>query len=213
VRAFLITVALTLAALAPAAHATDVTVVGTSPPNRAIIMINGSGPHVISTDHPVGDVRLISADSDSAELVIDGHHQTVRLGQYHGSSNDASRARVELTENGRGHFVAQGSINGATFSFIVDTGATLVVLNASDALRAGVDYHKGELMMAATANGPAQFHLVTLDTIKVGQIELHNVKAAVGEGNLTTGPLLGMSFLERTNMEREGSTMVLTRRY
>ena len=54
---------------------------------------------------------------------------------------------------------------------------------------------------------------MTLDSVKIGDIVLNNVPGAVQEGGLATGALLGMSFLQRTEMTRDGANMVLTKRY
>ena len=64
-----------------------------------------------------------------------------------------------------------------------------------------------------TANGKATGFLVKLDTVSVGSVTLHGVEAVVIEGDGLTSPLLGMSFLNRMNMKREGDIMTLTRRY
>jgi aspartyl protease family protein len=195
------------------AWALDIEVVGTIPPNRAMVMINGAGPRVISTDNPIGAVHLVSAGTDSAEFIIDGHRETIKLGGYRGSSSQSGRATTSLIADGRGHFTAQGTINGASITFLVDTGATLVTISAVDARRCGIDYSKGQMRVANTANGPVTFHQVTLDSVKVGDIVLNNVTAAVQESGLSTGALLGMSFLQRTEMTRDGANMVLTKRY
>ncbi|HEX7649509.1 MAG TPA: retropepsin-like aspartic protease, partial [Noviherbaspirillum sp.] len=63
-----------------------------------------------------------------------------------------------------------------------------------------------------TANGAAQAYMVKLDTVKVGDIELHQVDAVVQEQGLPF-ILLGMSFLNRTEMRREGEQMVLSKRF
>jgi aspartyl protease family protein len=63
-----------------------------------------------------------------------------------------------------------------------------------------------------TANGTAPVYRVTLNTVKVGDIELHQVDAVVHENGLPF-TLLGMSFLNRTEMRREGTQMILTKRY
>ena len=64
-----------------------------------------------------------------------------------------------------------------------------------------------------TANGNVPGFLVRLDTVRVGSVTLHGVDAIVMEGPGLTSPLLGMSFLNRMNMKREGDIMTLTRRY
>ena len=64
-----------------------------------------------------------------------------------------------------------------------------------------------------TANGTTGAYLVKLDTVSVGNVTLHGVDAVVVEGNGLAFPLLGMSFLNRMDMKREGDVMTLTRRY
>ncbi len=64
-----------------------------------------------------------------------------------------------------------------------------------------------------TANGTTSGYLVKLDTVKVGSVTLHGVDAVVMEGRGLGSPLLGMSFLNRMDMKREGDIMTLTRRY
>ena len=96
--------------------------------------------------------------------------------------------------------------------FLVDTGATVIALPASEARRLGIDYRAGKRGMVQTANGPASVYSVKLDSVKVGAIELTLVDAMVIEQGLET-PLLGMSFLNRVEMRRDGQTMTLIRRF
>ena len=117
-----------------------------------------------------------------------------------------------LTADLQGHFAADGEVNGRTVRFIVDTGATLISLPASEARRIGIDYLKGQKAMMSTANGNAPAHVVKLDTVRVGGVTLHGVDAVVMEGGLPV-PLLGMSFLNRMDMRRDGNIMTLTKRY
>jgi aspartyl protease family protein len=63
-----------------------------------------------------------------------------------------------------------------------------------------------------TAGGVVPAYRIKLDTVRVGGITLNNVDALVVEKGLDV-VLLGMSFLNRTEMRRDGETMVLTRRF
>jgi aspartyl protease family protein len=204
--------AILIATLSTPASATDVNVVGLSP-NRAIIVIDGGAPRVLNQGSEINGVKLLSTSGESGEFVIDGKRQTLRLGQFYGGSAQAGRASTTLVADGRGHYVTQGSINGGSVTFLVDTGATLVVLSGTDAHRLGIAYQNTPQYSANTANGQVLFHQVTLNTVKVGDIVLNNVAAAVQETGLSTGALLGMSFLSRTEISREGENMVLTKRF
>jgi len=103
-------------------------------------------------------------------------------------------------------------VNGTSTRFLVDTGATMVVISSREADRLKVAYRQASQSMAQTANGRVTYRTVTLDRIKVGDVELTNIEAGVLEGY--DGPnLLGMSFLSRTEVSRDGQSMVLTRRF
>jgi aspartyl protease family protein len=208
-----IAAALFVALAASAAHATDVSVVGLFP-GKAVVVVNGGAPRTIGVGaKTVEGVKLVAVEDGAAVLEFDGRRQRVAIGEQAVSSvsSDARPSEVTLTADGKGHFVTAGSVNGSSVRFVVDTGATLVSLSASDAVRAGIDYHKGEPAMAMTANGLTRIWRVRLDQVKVGEITLHDVDAAVHAQDMPA--LLGMSFLNRMEMKRDGDTMTLRRRY
>ncbi len=96
----------------------------------------------------------------------------------------------------RGHVVVDAEINGAPVRLLLDTGATLLTLSLADAHAAGID--TGELVFdraATTANGIARMAPVTLREVRINQLSLDDVPAAVLE-NLNVS-LLGMSLLQR----------------
>lgn len=98
--------------------------------------------------------------------------------------------------NAQGHVRLEGAVNGAIVPFVVDTGATLVTLTLRDAEAAGIS--PGELdfsMPLNTANGGIRAAPVTLREVRLGQLALDDVQAAVVP-NLSIS-LLGMSFLSR----------------
>ena len=88
----------------------------------------------------------------------------------------------------------------------------MVALPAHEAKRLGIDYKSGQMMHLRTANGMAIGYMVKLDRVKVGDITLYQVTGVVQESGLPV-TLLGMSFLNRTKMSRDGDTMVLEKRY
>ncbi len=199
--------------LAGAAGAADVNVIGLFP-NKAVVTIDGGAPRVLTVGKSVQGVTLISTDRESATLNIDGQKKTLRIGQHHvGPAPASSSQSATLTADSRGHFVVDGQINGGSMRFLVDTGATTIALSSGDAVRLGIDYRKGRPGMMGTANGVATAYALKLDTVRVGDIVLNNVDASVLEGNPMPFALLGMSFLNRMEMKREGQTMVLIRRF
>jgi clan AA aspartic protease, TIGR02281 family len=196
------------------ASATDVSIAGLFA-GKAMISLNGGTPRMVSAGQSIDGVKLISADSAAAVLEIDGKRKTLGLGQgvsVGGGSSSGSQT-VVLTANSQGHFVTVGSINGASTRFVVDTGATYVSLSSSEARRLGLDYTKGERGAMSTANGVVPAYKVTLNTVRVGGISMNQVDAAVIEGGSPPVTLLGMSFLKRVEMRRDGDSMTLKKRY
>jgi len=107
-----------------------------------------------------------------------------------------------------------GSINGYPVKFIVDTGATLVSMSGREAKRLGIDYRvTGRRGQSSTASGITEIFTVTLDRVKVGDIELRNVGGAVHDGDFPPATLLGMSFLSRLNMRQDGQALELELKY
>jgi aspartyl protease family protein len=180
-----------------------------------MISIDGGKPRliVVGQTTPEG-VKLIAADSSQATFEIDGRPQVLVMGQSAASSiaPAADRSTVHLTADGNGHFSTLGAINGSSLRFLVDTGASLVAINAEDARRIGVRYENAERQAVATANGAVAGYKVTFNSVKLGDITLHQVQGMVVETAMPVA-LLGMSFLNRVDMKREGSAMTLSKRY
>jgi aspartyl protease family protein len=158
-------------------------------------------------------ITVISVERSEATVEIDGKRRVLKMGQhYHAAAATADRQSVTLAADPRGHFITEGAINGNPVRFLVDTGASTVALPAADAVRLGIDYRKGRPALSSTAAGVVQIYVVTLDTVKLGPIELTRVEASVIEQGLEIA-LLGMSFLNRVEMKRDGDLMTLTRRF
>lgn len=104
---------------------------------------------------------------------------------------------IEVPRGRDGHYHLTLGINGEPVRFVVDTGASDVVLGRSDAIRAGVDLDEIVYTgLARTANGTVRVASVRLDEVELGDIVDRNVRAAVTDGEME-GSLLGMSYLER----------------
>ena len=199
--------------LAPAAGATDVTVSGLFT-NKAVVQIDGGALQTLSVGQKTPEgVVLVSVDRDAATFDIDGKRMTLGLGRARMAASAPTPESVVVTADTQGHFTADGQVNGMPVRFVVDTGASLVSLPAAEARRLSLDYSKGQKVLMGTANGTTTGFLIKLDIVRVGGVTLHGVDAVVIEGSGFRSPLLGMSFLNRMNMKREGDIMTLTRRY
>ncbi|MFW8636130.1 retropepsin-like aspartic protease family protein [Cribrihabitans pelagius] len=120
--------------------------------------------------------------------------------------------RVEVPRAGDGHYYLTLQVNGTPVEFLVDTGASEVVLNGADAERAGIDTESlAYLGRAQTANGEVRTASVWVDEISLGGIADRDVRVWVNEGALEQS-LLGMGYLQRwTSIEITGGALVLTR--
>lgn len=203
-----------MTAAAVPAHATDVSLVGLYS-GKALVVIDGGRPNSIAVGArtPEG-VKLLSIEDGVANIEIDGRRQRLTVGQHAVSTGSDNRqaAMVSLTADDKGHFYTIGTINGAPVRFLVDTGATLIAMGKTDADHANIDYRKGQPALSMTANGQARIWKVTLNSVRVGDVLLNQVDAAVHEQDLPI-VLLGMSFLNRMEMKRDGATMTLKKRY
>lgn len=205
--------ALLLAAACSSTQAVDVGLAGVFP-GKALLTIDGGAARTVAVGARTGEgVRVLAVDSDSATIEADGRKRVLRVGQNVASqSSGQAGATAVLTGDAGGHFVTTGSINGAMVRFLVDTGATLISLGASDARRIGVDTRTGQVAIVTTANGQARVVRVKLDLVRVGEIVVNGVDALVHEQDMPLA-LLGMSFLNRLEMQRDGPTMTLRKRY
>lgn len=202
--------ALFLTAAAPALAA-DVNVVGFFG-NKALVSINGGQPRTMSVGQRSAEgVLLVAVDRETATFEVDGKRRTLKMGQ-HAAATSGGNGSVTLKADGRGHFFTDGQVNGGTVRFLVDTGATTIALPSADARRLGIDYINAPRFIMNTANGQAIAYKVTLDTVRIGDISMNGVDAMIMDGGLSVA-LLGMTFLNRTEMKRDGETMVLTKRF
>ncbi len=198
------------------AAAADIHVVALTA-GKAVVRINDGKTQTLSVGQATPEgVKLIGATSELATFEVGGKRQTLAVGQGAAVATTAAPARgnsTTLIADSSGHFITTGLVNGMSLRFIVDTGATSVVLSSSDARRAGVNYLAGGRAMTQTANGVIPVYTVKLGTLQVGDIAINNVDAIVIEGDRLPIALLGMSFLNRMEMKRDGQTMTLIRRY
>jgi len=202
-----------LAAFGMPALAADVTLVGLIGA-KAIVVIDGSAPRTLAPGQKTAEgVVLLGTEKDAANFEIDGKKKTLRMGQAYSAAARAGRQNVILNADARGHFVTMGSINGGSVRFLVDTGATFVTLPATEAKRLGINYLQGQRGQMHTPNGVVQVYRVMLDTVRIGDIEINRVDAVVNANDAMGVTLLGMSFLNRMEMKRDGQSMTLTRRF
>ncbi|MGB5275961.1 MAG: TIGR02281 family clan AA aspartic protease [Gammaproteobacteria bacterium] len=181
---------------------------------KAIVMIDGQRRMLSMGETSPEGIKLIKADSKHAVLEVDGKAKRYEPG----GAISLSYARPEHYEetiyaDDRGMFNSIGTINGRTVRFMVDTGATTVAMNKSQARSLGVDYRMtGEHIVVSTASDHVKGYRVRLDTVSLGNIKLKNVEAMVIDGNHPGPILLGMSFLGKLSVEKAGGVMKIRQR-
>ena len=203
-----------LASAAAFAAADDVALIGVIGDKAAVLAIAGGEPKTVKVGQTWSGVTVIAVTHERATVQIDGQRRELTLGQHYraGGQVAATRESVTLAADPRGHFFADAAVNGIPMRFVIDTGATAVSLSAADASRLGIDWHNGARRTMQTANGATTGYLVKLDKVRVGGIELYDVDGVVLEQGMGVG-LLGMTFLNRVDMRRDGDTMTLIRRF
>lgn len=119
-------------------------------------------------------------------------------------------ARIEVPRDPSGHFNLVVDVNGVPVDFLVDTGATDVVLTMQDAARVGLDpQNLAFIGSARTANGTVRTASATVDSLSIGSLSFDRARVSVNGGDMDQS-LLGMSFLSRIGrLEMTGNMLVL----
>ena len=196
------------------AHAQSVSMSG-SLGDKALLMIDGT-PSTVATGATVRGVKLVSVSANGAMVEVQGKRVPLAIGgaqvNLGGTNSEGGGTQIVLTAVGGGHFVTDGTINGKTVRFVVDTGATYVSMGADQARDLGIDFLKGDRGTMSTANGLTTAYKVKLNSVRIGDVQLYNVDGLVSQQPMPF-VLLGNSFLTRFQMKRENDTMTLTKRY
>jgi aspartyl protease family protein len=143
-------------------------------------------------------------------------------GRTTGASNMAASARTQqptqsgirslsIPRDARGHFQAEGRIDGQRIDFMVDTGASVIALNEKSAARFGLRPQRGDYnATVATANGTIKAARTRLAMVELGGLVVHDVDAMVLPDEALSENLLGLSFLSKLKrFEYAGGKLVL----
>lgn len=183
--------------------------------DKAVLVINGVRRSLsVGATSPEG-VRLIGANSEQAEVELAGERLKLRLdGSIVSSFTRGVAAReLILAPGDGGHYYVDGTINGTSVAFVIDTGATSVAINKRTAKRIGLAFRvDGEPSQVETASGRVAAYSVTFASVKIRSIELKNVPGVVIDGDFPSVALLGQSFLNRLDMQRAGVMLEIRER-
>ena len=199
--------------LASLAQAQSVSLAGSMGDSKALLMINGA-PHTVAVGSTVKGVTLKRVMPGAVEVEIGGKLLPVTLGgsptSVGGGGGTGGGREITIAVGPGGHFVANGQINGKAAQFLVDTGATMVAMSRSEAERLGVDWKRGQRSLTQTANGVVPTYHVSLNSLRIGDVEVFNVDAAIVQAEMPI-ILLGNSFLNRFSMRRDSDVLRLQR--
>ena len=123
------------------------------------------------------------------------------------SQRIGTQTEVRLKQNRQGHYVTSGYINGEEVVFLVDTGATDVAVPAH--LASKLQLQAGREGLASTANGGVRGAESRINTLRIGDIVVHNVKANLNPGMQDDHILLGMSVLKQLEFTQRGEWLIL----
>ncbi len=154
------------------------------------------------------DTVILRHGNKESRHTLGGH---VSFGLEGGRGKGPKKEQIAKIWPRNDMYVTHGYINKFAVTFMVDTGATWIALSESMARRMGINYFRGERGYAGTASGVTSIHKIKLDSVRVGDIVLYNVEAAVIP-KLSGHVLLGNSFLKYTEMTRTKQVMILKRK-
>lgn len=211
-KSLIVTLSLLLAGI-PHALATQIEVKGLFS-GAAVLVIDGREQLLKKGQTSTEGIKLLSADSSQAVVLIDGEQKTLMLSQrINASFAQSEKGQVHIPVNDRRQYLTTGSINGRPVKYLVDTGANVIALSSSTARRLGIGLHEGTRTSVTTASSTAQATSVFLKEVQVGEIRRSNVRAVVIDGDYPRDILLGMSFLQHVDISENGGLMVLTAKF
>ncbi|BFM13329.1 TIGR02281 family clan AA aspartic protease [Simiduia litorea] len=212
-RLLLLSVCLSLSCTLLASAEIDIKVSGLFK-GSALLDINGKRQLLkVGATSPEG-VTVIAADSKRAIISYQGQQKELHLSRQIGALfNAPDRAEVRINTGKGGHYWAKGLINGRQVDMMVDTGATSVAMSERHAQSLGVQYRQGLVGEASTAGGKKKAWQVNLESVSVGNVLVNQVSAVVLEGDFPEMVLLGNSFLDKVDIDREQGVLLIRSRF
>lgn len=186
--------------------------------DKALLVIDGAPPSLLAVGSSQSGVKLLALDKAQQQVSIEaaGQRSTLRIGDLPisvgaGLGNSGGGRFITIPVGNSGHFVTDGFINGRSVKFMVDTGASFVVIGRAEADRLGLNYKNSSEapIQIRTANGVAKAYPIRLQRLRIGEVELQQVEAIVGPD--IPYILLGNTFLSSFRMERSNDIMRLER--
>ncbi len=177
---------------------------------KAVIKVNGRSVKLTPGQTSKDGVKLLFADLESIVVQVEG--KSYRYDKFSNQGiflADAEAEEIILKRfPGSSGYWAEGRINGKDVTFLIDTGASDVVINKEQARALKIKRGNKEIRVS-TATKTETAYQVTLDTVSVGYIELQNIPAIITKHKYPPYPLLGMSFLRHVEINQKNGQMTL----
>ncbi len=175
---------------------------------KALIKVNGSYIKLTPGQTSKNGVKLLSANLEAIVVLVEGKRYRYKKNSNQGTILAEAEEITLKRDPGSGGYWARGRINGKDVTFMVDTGASYVVINKVQARALKIKRGNKEIQVS-TATKTETAYQVTLDTVSVGYIELQNIPAIITKHEHPPYPLLGMSFLRHVEINQENEQMTL----
>ena len=172
--------------------------------DKLLVDVDGT-LHSIEVGETAHDLKITDASDSFIDVVWRGSPLRLELGQ--GSPNPIVKTSVEIPNYGDG-FKVDGFIEGAPVKWLVDTGSSAVAISESLAMKIGIQPETSRPVVN-TAGGLRQGWFTNIARLQMGDWILKDVEAVILPGDYPSQPLLGLSALERFNLNISADKMVL----
>jgi len=151
-------------------------------------------------------IKLLSANLEAIVVLVEGKRYRYKKNNSQGTILD-NKVTLISGPDSSGYW-AKGRINGNDVTFLIDTGASYIVMNKDQARELKIKRGNKKIQVS-TATKIETAYQVTLDIVSVGDIELQNIPAIITTHKYPPYPLLGMSFLRHVEINQENEQMTL----
>jgi aspartyl protease family protein len=179
--------------------------------DQAIVVINGQQRLLKSGSSSPEGVLLLDVQKKQVTIEWQGQTYDLDMNRHISSAfSVAERKSLAIPRDRSGSYRTRGYINGKSMEMLIDTGATSVAMSSNQADSLGIPYlEKGTKSTVRTASGVAEAYGITLNKVRVGDIERHQIRAVVILGAYPATVLLGMTFLDHVDLRETGGILYL----
>ncbi len=172
------------------------------------LLFSGGLVVAVATMFPKGDEDAVEQPQNSEIRGVDtsdwadsgnrvARNTRSQGGKSSGGNSEWYGGGHSLKRQPDGHFYANGTVQGASTEFLVDTGASVIALTGNDARAAGLTWSDSDIRQIGTGASGAVYGVATMiDQVEVGGLTQRNVQAVIIPEGLEIS-LLGQSFLSQ----------------